>query len=267
MRVSNLIVVLAVWAGTVTTPVGAVTLVHSGASNPLTEGFTTSVYLGSPVLTPVLGDQGYDAWQVSMPSTAAQFGYVSGPPSLADRAAFAQGFGISLVARVMQGSSASVYSSANPVILASAGLDGPTRYNIHLGLDTNGDVVVVLPQSIDDGGGGGRIRARGGLSYTLTGLGSGYHRYELVFGPIANGAQIGTLYVDGIERLSGYSGYTNIYGSNGGFSFYTASGGVVRYAQTQISAVPEPAQAWLLLAGLLALVPLRQMRLARLPPL
>jgi len=46
----------------------------------------------------------------------------------------------------------------------------------------------------------------GGGSVTLTGLGDGYHSYELVFDPHASPASA-TLWVDGLARITGYSGF------------------------------------------------------------
>lgn len=264
MRVSTSLAAAAITCA-LAAPAHAVALVHSGAADPVTEGFLSWHYGPSASGSAISNDQGRDAWQVAALGTDTQFGYIWGSYPAAQQSAFAGGFEISLVARLMQGTSASVYSSANPVVLASATLDGPTRYGIYLGLDANGDAVVVLPKSLDASGGGGRIRVTGGLSYTLTGLGNGYHTYDLVFGPLVAGTQTGTLYVDGTARLSGYTGYANAYGSNFGFGFYDVSGGVARFSHVQISAVPEPSNALMLLAGLMAVGPRAVRRAARRP--
>lgn len=246
-QVRELVSVAALSCGLIASA-NAVTTLHTGANNPLSEGFSVFNCCGPAVVSAVSGDQGLDAWQIAASATGSQYGYQSGAFSASDKAAYAaQGLVVSFTARVLQGAAVSVYSAANPVILAGAGIDnGTRRYQVELGLDANGDTVAVLPTSIDNGGAGGRLRAHGGISYTLTGLGNGYHSYSLVLSPNAAAA---TLFIDGVERLSGYGGYNNIV-SDAGLSFAAVSSGVARFAQVQVSAVPEPAMALLLLAGI-----------------
>lgn len=69
-----------------------------------------------------------------------------------------------------------------------------------LGAEADGDPVILL---WDGGTGNGGSKATG-ISYTLDGGGGGYHLYALVFDPVTG--SVG-LFIDGIERLSGYTGF------------------------------------------------------------
>ena len=91
------------------------------------------------------------------------------------------------------------------------------RFDIHLHRDTNGDTVVQLATT---------ILPLTGPSFTLTGSGSSYHLYELLFDPITHTANLA---VDGVTRLTGYAGTTDFQSQAGliiGSGFFNAANGV-----------------------------------------
>lgn len=221
---------------------------HTGNANPLTEGFSTYSFSGGASIVPVTNDLGRDSWQMSAVSTSAQFGHTSGAFSQAEKLGISTtGFSLSFEARVLQGVASSIYTNANPYVIAAAVIDnGIRRFEVSLGLNANGDTVVALPSSINNAGAGDRISAPG-PSFTLTGQGNGYHKYDLTYTP----ADQASLYIDGALVASGYSGYNNFLG-NYGLGFFVFSGGVARYSavSANISPVPEPTAASFMLLGL-----------------
>jgi hypothetical protein len=85
-------------------------------------------------------------------------------------------------------------------------------------------------------------------TYTLQAAGSGsYHTYELVYDPVARSADI---FVDGVERISNYTGYSPYSGT---FVVWGdgASGddGVVNFNSVEWRTVPEPVTVGLLVLG------------------
>jgi hypothetical protein len=228
---------------------------HQGSTNPLTEGFGTVSFGASSTTGPLSNDLGLAAWQISGSGQSAQFGYESGALSAAQKADIAsQGFTLTFTARVVQGL-APAYDSTNHITIGGSFLDtGSKRFEVELGLNANGDTVAVLPTSIDNGGPGESIRAPG-QSFTLTGSGSSYHTYSLVYNPTT---QTADLFVDGVDRLQGYAGHTSFVG-NVGLVWSAFSGGqgnfnFVEVSSTGVTAVPEPASLTLLALGGLGLL-------------
>lgn len=221
---------------------------HAGNANPQTEGFSTYSFAGGASTTAVSNDFGRSSWQMAANSTSAQFGHVSGALSLEEKLGISTtGFSFSFEARVLQGIASTIYTNASPYVIAETGIDnGTMRFSVSLGINANGDTVVVLPSSINNSGAGDRISAPG-TSFTLSGQGNGYHKYDLLYSPGGKAS----LYIDGTLVSSGYSGYNNFLG-NYGLGFFVYSGGVARYSavSASLSPVPEPTAASLLLCGL-----------------
>jgi hypothetical protein len=157
-----------------------------------------------------------------------------------------------LEARVSQGI-APAYDSNNPITIGGAAVDtGSSRFEIGLGISASGDTVVVLPTSIGPYGPDGSIRTPG-PSYTLTGSGSSYHTYQLVFSSETRSAD---LFVDGTERIRGYAGDSSFL-DNKGLKFGAFSGGQINFAQVQLtSPVPEPSSHAMMGFGVLLLISL-----------
>jgi len=219
-------------------------IAHNGSTDPTTEGFTPTVNsVGVSTTGPIPDDMGLAAWSIAGSATNSQFGYQSGPLSASEQADIAsQGFVLTLDARVLQGL-APAYTDVNPVVIGGALLDtGTTRWEMDLGLNSNGDTVVVLPTSVDAFGPGNSVQAHG-PSFTLAGSGSSYNTYQLVFNPVTQSAN---LFVDGIERLQDYTGDPTFV-LNRGLVWGALSGGQGNFAFVQVASVPEPS-AWSMIA-------------------
>ena len=204
-----------------------------GTSSPLTQGYTTGGFGPASTVGQLTNDLGHSAWFISGSSRASQFHYQSGALNTTQTNAMAaSGFSLTFTARPVL-DDAPVYDATNHVVLgvttvAFAG----KRWEVGLGLNSSGDIVAVLPSSIDNSGPGNAIRAPG-AAYTLTGLGNGYHTYQLIYSAGNNSA---SLFVDGILRLSNYTGHTSFV-SNIGLAFSADSGGQMNYVFAQL-AVP-----------------------------
>src|SRR5262249_16827986 len=118
------------------------------------------------------------------------------------------------------------------------------RFDLGLGLTAQGDTVVGLANTIDTNGPGGSVEGFG-PSYTLTGLGNGYHTYSLLYSPASH---LADLSVDGVIRIQGYAGTTESL-SDPGFNFLGLSGGQANFNFVQFSSVPEPPSMILLGVG------------------
>jgi hypothetical protein len=112
------------------------------------------------------------------------------------------------------------------------------------GTQPDGDPIVFLPTSIGP--------PLAGLTYVLDGAGPGYHMYELVYDPVFSSAD---LYVDGVKRLSDYTGLpspneTPTVSWGAGSSGDTGQG---NYNLVQFAIVPEPSTVTLFGFALLSL--------------
>jgi hypothetical protein len=230
------------------------TISHNGATDPAAEGFTIGSSGSSSSAGPLANDLGLPAWRITGSAQDSQFGYLSGALTASQQADVAsQGFTLTLVARVVQGL-APAYDSTYHITIGAAHLDnGVRRFEIDLGLDSNGDTVAVLPTSIDAAGPGGSIQSPG-PSYTLSGSGNGYHTYALHYNPAT---QLADLFVDGVDRIQGYAGHTSFV-SNGGLVWAAFSGGEGHFNLVQLTsgaatAVPEAASLTLLGIGAVGL--------------
>ena len=178
---------------------------HVGTANPTTEGFTSD---GTPIGSAVNNDtgSGLGAWRIQSPSPTS--GYYSSTLSAAEKqSAMTRGWKTTARLRVETGDTF--------VDLDFLGFGN--RFDIHLHRDTNGDTVVQLATT---------ILPLTGPSFTLTGSGSSYHLYELLFDPITHTANLA---VDGVTRLTGYAGTTDFQSQGGlmiGSGFFNAANGV-----------------------------------------
>jgi hypothetical protein len=229
---------------------------HQGSTVPATEGFSTVTFGAASTVGLLANDQGLPAWFIAGTGQSAQLAYASPALTPAQQTAITnQGFVMTMTARVLQGL-APAYDSTNHVVIGGADFTfAGRRFEMDLGLLTNGDTVVVLPTSIDNGGPGQSIRAPG-PSLTLAGSGSSYHTYQLSYNPAT---QLADLFVDGVDRIQNYAGHTSFTNPGLGLIWGAFSGGQGNFnlasLQTgQIAAVPEPSP--LILGGLTALLAL-----------
>jgi large repetitive protein len=170
---------------------------HVGATNPTTEGWA-AIGLGFSVTTgPLTPDPGTgtDAWSVVDPSTAGGSVrlYEQVPTAATHSMAASQGWSLSTEARFLQ-TGTGTFPAMNLEYAT-----GSTRYVLAFDReDITGNPIVQL---VDVATGAGYI----GPTFTLVGAGDGgYHTYDLIYDPTAMSAD---LFVDGIERLSDYTGF------------------------------------------------------------
>lgn len=251
---------LAAWA---VTAEASFTISHSGSTDPYSEGFGLwPWYYGNSTVGPVFNDMGHDAWSITG-LTQNQYAYFAGPLSPSQQNDIVnQGFVLSVMERVQQGV-APVYTPSNPVVIGVVAVStGVKRFDIDLGVNNNGDTVVVLPDLV---GYSGSLFVTPGASYTLTGLGSSYHTYQLVYHPTS---ELADLFVDGIMRIQNYAGAIyNPEAESDSRSQYSLlwgglSGGQANFNSVQLtsSPVPIPGAVWLLGCGIAGLVGTRLRR-------
>jgi hypothetical protein len=231
------VVGLAIWAGT--SRAGSVYALHRGANDPTTEGFTYIDDFGPASTGPVFNDMGYNAWAISSASSTTQVAYEVAFTSAQNSALAAQGFTMSLFASVPNGTMNPINGNFYPTIDDVVDFGSGRRFDLAIGLNANGNPVATLVSSYFGGTGGAGSFYTSGPSYTLTGSGSTYHLYELVYNAAT---QTADLYIDGVDRISGYTGQTQFYDS-GGTSFGADNGGQSNNNLFELQvgvAVPEP---------------------------
>jgi hypothetical protein len=257
-RVFWILPALAMFLGEATPAAADLLAAHQGATDPTTEGFST-VTVGSPSTTgPLTNDLGLPAWSITGSAQDSDFGYAAPGLTASQQAEITtQGFTLTEVARVLQNGLAPAYTTSDPATIGAAyvGYAG-VRWEIDLGLNSNGDPVVVLPNTIDDLGPGNSIRSSG-ASYTLTGSGSTYHTYQLHYDPTSHSADLS---VDGSVVLTGYTGNSTFF-FDSALVFAAFSGGQGNFNSVQVqsggelSSVPEPSSlAMVLSLGALGLL-------------
>ena len=225
-----------------TTPIASAAFLieYQAPADPTTAGFSTIFVGPAPLVNePIQNDLGHPAWSISGLDLSSQFVYISGALSAEQKADLAnEGFTLTLRGRVLQGT-APAYDAGSNTVIGGAVLDIVSmRYDLVLGINSSGNAVAVLITSNDALGPGGSIRGFG-PSYTLND--AGYHTYELVFNPQTQSA---SLFVDGTERISGYTGHTTQFLFDRGLEFGVLSGGgmnfnFVQLTSPMVSPVPD----------------------------
>jgi len=228
-------------------PAGAVTLYeHTGANDPLTEGWLEAIVFVQTSVGPVLDDQGsgFDAWFVDDNGTAGgDAGFYEGPLTAGEVASGESG-GWTLSARLRSvdvpdpaPGAPAVGEDAAPFVSYR---DGVTTWQLHFQTEDTGDLTIYL---------GTDFIVPAGLTHTIVGGAPDYHLYELVFDP---GTGLATLSVDGAEVIADFPGApfaqpTPRIAWGSGTSGSTGQGNfnLVRFEL----AVPEPSGPLLLLAG------------------
>jgi len=258
------VVGVAIICATLAGPAAALTpiVTHSGGTDPLTEGFGFWPYNGA-IAASSQPDGGNQVWQIQNSGNAnlqAFYGQAGGiGPFLISSGASgltqaeidainANGFTMTLDARIVQGPT---YSPGGTFTIdeSVAGFNG-NRYDIQLGSDGAGNTLVILPTFTSFNASANFTSTPFGTPLLIAG--TGYHQYQLSYDPVSGSA---TLYIDGVQRVTGYTGSAVAGGAtqwNYGLVFGVANDGTGNFAGASLAAamVPEPGSVALLLAGL-----------------
>jgi hypothetical protein len=238
-------------------------IIHQGDVDPTTENFGLWPYNEGITTAPLANDLGLAAWQIANTGSTNEQAFYnqlggtgpfdpggSGLTQAEIDAINAQGFTMSLEARIVQGptydpSGTGIFS----VDITVAGFNG-SRYDIELGSDGKGNTLVILPSATSfDGTHFSSTPFGSPLSIT----GNGYHLYQLSYDPTTSQA---ALFVDGVERVGDYLGTTVSGGAtanNYGLTFGTVNDATGNFALASLSvgklSVPEPGSLTLLVIG------------------
>jgi hypothetical protein len=196
---------------------------YQAFSDPKSEGFSTWQCCGSGGFGTLVYDLGLRAWSMVSNGTRDQFCYQSQLDN-SQQQGFANRYVLTMVGRVVSGP---IYTQEYPVEIMSASYQSSnsSRTLLGLGLDVNGNTVVILDSTYGQGP-GGEIIAQG-QTYTVSG--SDYHTYQLVW---SSGSA--DLFVDGNEVLSGYVGDRSFPMNPGLLNFCVASGGVANFNEVEL---------------------------------
>lgn len=213
---------------------GDVVILHNGNTDPTSQGWVDSG--GSQTASPVT-EMGVDAWSVDDSSTAGGSfkAYLHQLSNAQISQAMSQGWTLSTRVRVVDVDDTVDFS-------VSANFNADTiNYGFAFGSQADGDPIVMLPTSFDG-------LVPDGLAFALEGSGGGYHQYDLVFDPDSNTAD---LFVDGIERISDYGGYTFVSGEEriSWGAQQSNSIGHGNFNSVVFSVVPEPSAVLLVLTA------------------
>jgi len=228
-------------------------IVHNGALNPTTEGWTQFTGTGGGTTAgQVLNDlgSGYDAWAIDDNSTGFDTGlyYYQTTSAAVIAEGNAAGWRLSVRVRVVDTPDALVNVTGFGLASSVSAMyrDGSRDWYLGIGSQADGDPIVRLP---------------GGSAFNFEGGGSGYHLYELVYNPSVTSAK---LFIDGIERASGLVGAANtqtrvVFGATTSPDTGQGNYNLVRFATSQ-AVVPVPSALLLMGSALGALASLRRQR-------
>lgn len=225
---------------------GVTILSHYGAANPESEGWEPDPGIGTAVTTvgPIFGDGGQDAWFVSdnvRSTSGSSDGYWGTLTAEQKTIADAQGWRFQSRLRV-----------ANPGddgfgSVAIYYFDGTTQWLLDFESSQAGEQIVTAVNAGDFTG----------IGYNTHSL--GYHLFEMVYDPNSHTADV---FVDGVERISGWAGIPNPI-QTGRFKFGSASSpddGQGNYNMVEFNVVPVPSTILLLGSGVTGLAWIKLVR-------
>ena len=231
-------VVGALFVGLVQSAMGQGTVIfrHFGATDPTLEGFDYSQIGSGGSVGPVENDLGFLAWSTTVGGGAlnVDYGLLFTPEQLT--AITSQNWASSLSLRVVNTDT----SAKSYVELGN----GTRWYTLRFGAEENGDPFVEI----------------GNESYIVSGAGSTYNNYQLVYDVRSGTAD---LWVNGINAVqdvqqSGYSGNGYVHWGSG------MQGGPAQVnwnlVELSVFGVPEPSAIYIVFLGLASAVSLRVVR-------
>jgi len=241
MKIYTLVLLCSLWFGisTIGFGQGAILFQHFGSADPTAEGFSLNIGNGTSV-GPATNDFGMNAWKTASTSGgSAIFDYQQLLTPQQQAQVTASDWMLSVTLRMVQPSGSIGY----PEVLFDT---GSQYFSLDFGTDGNGDPLV-----------------RAGTSslspvYTITGAGSSYNNYELVFNSVGN---VASLWVDGVDRIDNIGGHSS--SSSPGFYWGTGQGALTPfqdYWNLVSLSVPEPSSVGVLLLGSGVLFYLRRKR-------
>jgi hypothetical protein len=206
---------------------GTMIIQHSGAADPLTEGFVGHAFGGSPVFN----DAGVNAWATpSSTNSSSSYGYFLSSQQQIETTGANWTFTVNV--RV-----ATEHASTNPVAFY-AGLEvGSEGYLLLFDSTPTGD-----PDEL-------YLSVNSGPTniVNLTGAGSTYNNYQLIYNASADMASLwinGVEYTNDISPLQQHNGSQVYWGSEGTSAYELANWNLVSFEIT-----PEPTTICLLLFG------------------
>ena len=222
---------------------------HTGANDPLTEGWVRQRPFGNVFTFPVVNDlgSGIDAWAVDDNGTgvASEGLYFHGLTPQQGEAAMQNGWRLTGTLRVAD--TPTPQPNGSVVINVFTPSPDPRAFGISLGSEADGSPLFRF---------GGQLA----IVLDLDDLDDGYHTYELLFDPSDETAD---LFVDNVLRYEGWAGVPTVQPL--GVSFGTGgaiSTGQGNYSFIQLSIVPEPSSValWCLMGLALGGYGYRRMR-------
>jgi hypothetical protein len=218
---------------------GVVVIQHSGATDPLTEGFSGNSYGSGPITH----DKGYDAWSTSSyTNLGSTYTYNLTSPQRSQIADSSWSFSVNV--RVTN-------TIAIGVFYAALEMGSEGSFSLVFGSDPSGDPFVVYGPPGTNG-----IQP----SLAVIGAGSSYNNYQLIWNPAMSTA---SLWVDGVERVSDVPGGSPssveevLWGAGGGVGYEQANWNLV-----SLEIIPEPSTWSVLVLGGGLLIYLRTHRAA-----
>jgi hypothetical protein len=204
---------------------------HVGSVMPAYEGWSPSIPAIESANTGPINDGGTPAWfiadnfPVDNTPYASPFAFTYRGFLSASQAATASSQGWSL--KVKMRTLNSPYVPPNGLPFADFQTNGRS-FAMAFANQPDGDPIVVLP---------GFPAPLFDQTYVLEGDGPGYHMYELIYDPSSNSAD---LFVDGVERLSNYTGRPGIVPDPLVFWGARHGAGQGNFNLVQFAIVPEP---------------------------
>jgi PEP-CTERM motif len=226
MKIMNRFWMLAVLAVTFIAHGQGVIIQHSGAADPMSEGFSLNMGAGS--VGPLNNDQGMNAWITSIPSSASTLEYMESLTPLQQAELAGQDWTMSATLQVVQSSG----TLGNIFLNFYAGSE---MFTLFFGAESNDDPFVRAGSS--------------SLSpiFVLNGAGSTYNSYQLVYNVASDTAN---LWVNDTEEISDITGTQSSQAAElawgiaqSGPSSFQANWNLVSLS------VPEPSASWLVFLG------------------